>query len=73
MSNPYKRLLNLLPQYPLQVGTVLSVTDNIAQIELPDGAILIARGNATAGQQVFVRDNVIEGQAPSLPVYYSEI
>ncbi len=64
--NPYKRLIGLLPSTPLQVGDVVDVTGGIATVELPGGGQLSARGVATVGQRVFVRDGVIEGLAPSL-------
>ena len=64
--NPYKRLIGLLPKIPLQVGDVTDVTGGIATVELPGGGLLTARGAATVGQRVFVRDGVIEGLAPSL-------
>lgn len=64
--NPFKRLLNLLPQRPLQVGTVASISNGVATITLPGGGQVQARGNASTGARVFVRDGVIEGAAPSL-------
>lgn len=67
-SNPYRALLGLLPGRPLQVGEVLSVSAGIARIELPGGAVIQARGAATVGANVFVRDGAIEGEAPSLPL-----
>lgn len=73
MRNLYNTLLDLLPARPLQVGTVLSISDGTATIELPGGGILQARGEATAGQRVFVRDGVIEVPAPNLPIEIIEI
>jgi hypothetical protein len=73
MSNIYRKFLDLLPARPLQVGTVLSVSGGIATIELPGGGRLQARGSATAGQRVFVRDGLVEGAAPDLPVVIIEI
>jgi hypothetical protein len=73
MFNPYKRLLGLLPPKPLQIGTVVSVSGDVAVVQLPDGATVTVRGATTTGASVFFRDGVIEGQAPSLPVYYLEI
>ncbi|MEN9317346.1 MAG: hypothetical protein RIS35_3739 [Pseudomonadota bacterium] len=64
--NPYRRLLGLLPQRPLQVGTVISVSGGVAIIELPGGGRDQARGAATVGQRVFFRDGAIEGAAPNL-------
>lgn len=66
MANLLKEFQSLLPGSPLLVGDVLSVTANIATIELPDGAQITARGSATVGQRVFVRDGMVEGPAPSL-------
>lgn len=66
MRNPYKRLIGLLPTFPLMVGTVTSVDGEIATVTLPGGFVLKARGEATVGQRVFVRNGVIEGQAPAL-------
>lgn len=65
-TNPYKRLLGLLPQRPLQVGTVIAVNGGVATIELPGGGRDQARGTATVGQRVFFRDGAIEGAAPNL-------
>ena len=73
MSNIFKQFERLLPARPLQVGTVLSLVGGIAKVELPGGGILQARGQATAGQRVFVRDGLIEGVAPNLPIEIIEI
>lgn len=73
MANLYKQFLKLIPDPALQVGTVQSVSGGVAVIELPDGGLLTARGAASVGQQVFVRDGVIEGQAPSLTVEIIEV
>lgn len=67
MRNAYTLLRELLPDAPLQVGTVLLVDGDVATVELPGGGILRARGSATVAQRVFVRDGVIEGLAPLLP------
>ncbi|MHB8950686.1 MAG: hypothetical protein ACYC4S_16770 [Rhodoferax sp.] len=68
MRNVYRDFLDLLPPRPLQVGTVLSISGEVFTVELPGGGILQARGQATVGQRVFVRDGLIEGAAPNLPV-----
>lgn len=57
----------LLPASPLLVGDVVSISNGLATIELPDGALISARGGASVGQRVFVRGGAIEGQAPALP------
>ena len=57
----------------LLVGSVIAVQSNSYVIELPDGAQITARGTANLGQKVFVRNDVIEGEAPNLPVQIIEI
>lgn len=73
-TNPYKLLRDLLPEAPLQVGTVQSVDGGVATIQV-DGAngTCTARGETTVGQRVFFRDNVIEGNAPVLTTVVIEI
>ncbi len=66
MRNLFREFLNLIPEAPLQAGTVTAVNGGVATIELPGGGTLQARGEATVGQKVFVRDDVIEGPAPAL-------
>lgn len=66
MRNLYEQFRRLLPDAPLQVGTVTQAGTQVVIVELPGGGKLKARGSASLGQRVFVRDGVIEGQAPSL-------
>lgn len=66
--NPYARLISLLPQRPLMIGIVTSISSGVVQVEMPGGGIMPARGAATVGDRVFVRDGAIEGPAPSLTV-----
>lgn len=73
MSNPYAKLLALLPSSPLQVGTVNATADGITTVQLPDGGTILARGTATIGQRVFVRAGAIEGEAPALPIVTAEV
>lgn len=72
-TNLWKRLKLLLPEPPLLVGTVDSVSSFGAVVLLPDGSAVSVRGDAAVGQQVFIRDGVIEGQAPALPTVIIEI
>ena len=66
LRNPYRVFMDQLPARPLQVGTVAAVDGDVATITMPGGGTLQARGQATVGQRVFVRDGVIEGEAPTL-------
>lgn len=72
-SNLYKRLRNIIPEPRLLVGAVISTGEGTARIQLPDGSIVQARGDAVIGQNVYLRDGVIEGEAPALPVVAIEI
>lgn len=66
MSNLYRRLIDLLPSAPLQVGDVTSAANGVATITLPGGGVVTARGVAEPGDRVFFRDSAIEGPAPDL-------
>ena len=73
MFNPYAEFRKLIPDPPLQAGTVVAINAGTVTVQLPDGGLLRARGSATVGQKVFVRDAVIEGGAPSLTLEIIEI
>lgn len=73
MTNIYRQFLDLLPARPLQVGTVTASASGVCTVELPGGGLLQVRGTASVGQQVFVRDGAIEGNAPALTVVQIEI
>ena len=75
-TNPYVALLALLPTYPLQIATITAVEGDVARLELPGGGVLTARGAGAraVGAEVFVRDGVIEGDAPAgMPFVQLEI
>ena len=73
MINFQKQFLALLPQRRLVAGEVLTVSGGAAVVELPGGIRIHSRGEAAVGQRVFVRDGVIEGQAPALDYVESEV
>lgn len=73
MGNLYQQFRALLPEAPLQAGTVVAVETGAVMAALPGGGLLKARGSAGIGQTVFVRDGVVESVAPSLPVVLIEI
>ena len=72
-SNPYSRFLALLPPKPLMVGTVGAVDGSVATVTLDGGGQLQARGQVTVGDRVFVRDGLIEGEAPNLTFISAEV
>lgn len=72
--NAYRQFFALIPSRPLQVATVESVSGEVCMVQTPGGGRFPARGTAAGvGAQVFVRDGVIEGAAPSLPLATIEI
>ena len=73
MHNLYEQFRQLMPEPPLQAVSVINVANGIVTVQLPGGGLVKARGSSTVGARVFVRDDVIEGTAPSLPVEIIEI
>lgn len=73
MPNLYKSLRALFPDPPLQVGEVVDYGNGEALVQLPGGGNITARGQAMIGDRVFVRDGVIEGQAPTLTIELIDI
>ena len=73
MHNLYEQFRRLVPNPPLQAGTVVEVGSGVVTVALPGGGLIKARGNATVGQKVFVRDDAVEGNAPNLRLEIIEI
>ena len=72
-TNLYEQFRQLIPEAPLQTGTVTSVNVGSVTVALPGGGLVRSRGQASIGQKVFVRDNTIEGIAPNLPLEVIDI
>ncbi|MBL0422452.1 hypothetical protein JI739_19045 [Ramlibacter sp. AW1] len=73
MHNLYEQFRQLLPEPPLQAGAVIEVGTGVVTVQLPGGGRIKARGIAAIGQNVFVRDEIIEGVAPTLTLELIEI
>ena len=73
MHNLYEQFRQLIPDPPLQAGSVVNVGPGVVSVALPGGGLIRARGSAVIGQKVFVRDDAIEGTAPSLTLEIIEI
>ncbi|MBR9799693.1 MAG: hypothetical protein GYB48_14220 [Gammaproteobacteria bacterium] len=73
MSNPYRRLLALLPITPRLVGVVISVSGLRVRVELVGEGVRACRGDAQVGDMVYVEGDQITGKAPSLPVVVVEV
>ena len=66
LTNPWREFEALNPPAPLLVGDVTAISGGVATITLPGGGVMRARGVATVGQRVYVRDGVIDAPAPTL-------
>jgi hypothetical protein len=65
--NAYAVFLDLVPVPPLQIATVTAIDGDTARLALAGGGVLTARGvgDRAIGAEVYVRDGVIEGDAPA--------
>lgn len=75
MTNIYRQLLDLLPQTPLTIATVVSQhSDGTVTVAYSGGGQVRVRGEGfSASDRVFVRDGVIEVLAPSLTAVTIEV
>jgi hypothetical protein len=73
MHNLYEQFRQLIPDPPLQAGTVVAVGSGVVTVAMPGGGLIKARGSAAIGQNVFVRDDTVEGIAPALMLELIEI
>ncbi|WP_315807773.1 hypothetical protein [Pseudomonas sp. C9-3] len=74
--NPWKKFIGLLPGGAKTVGEVVSVNTSAGTcvVELRNGNHVVARGTTvSAGQNAFISDGQVMGQAPSLPQYDFEV
>lgn len=72
MPNAYREFMALMPDQPLEVGEITSIAGGVAIVTLPGGGVIQARGTATVGQRVFVRNGAIEGEASTLTYVSAE-
>lgn len=73
MPNLYQQLRDLLAPGRVQIGEVVAYADGVATVALAGAGQVRARGQATVGAKVFVQDGVIQGPAPTLPVFVDVI
>lgn len=73
--NIWKTFLSLLPSTPRLVGTIETVNiDDTMTVLLSGGGSLQVRGvGYLVGDKVFIKDDRIEGKAPSLPAYTVDV
>ena len=73
MHNLYEQFRQLIPDPPLQAGTVVAVGSGVVTVAMPGGGLIKARGSAAIGQNVFVRDDAVEGIASALTLELIEV
>ena len=75
-ANLYRALMDLIPDAPLQVATVasVSVSAGTSTVTWPGGAQQTVRGTGVSvGSPAFVRNGVVEGAAPELDYLEIEV
>ncbi|PHR26556.1 MAG: hypothetical protein COA36_11790 [Desulfotalea sp.] len=74
-ENIFKKFQALIPSTPLLVGTIAVVNANgSCRVDTPGGGKMVVIGTGyTAGQQVFIKDRIIQGVAPSLTYHELEV
>lgn len=73
MTNPYKRLLRLVPGQSIDTGEILDVHDDGVTVQLLTGALVRARGTGTIGDHVYLQDGAVAGPAPDLQGVEQEV
>lgn len=72
-SDPLSLFKALAPAEPLIYGTVSSVSGSSLVISLPGGGILRARGEATVGAHVYIKDGRVDSPAPNLGASFFDL
>lgn len=67
-TNLFVRFKKLVQPKPQRIGTVLSVVGTSVVIEESGGGTARLIGEATVGQKVYFRDDLIVGIAPNLTI-----
>ena len=75
MSNPFLQLLDLIPKTPRQIATIISGENGFHTAQLLTGQLIQVKSHTacTANAKVFVKDGIIESQAPDLPFIEIEV
>ncbi len=65
-GNRYIKFKNIVPEQPVLVGNVSSVSNNTSLVALVDGGTQRVIGAGTIGTNVYIKDGEIIGEAPTL-------
>ena len=74
-TNIWQQFKALIPEGTRVVATVTKNNGNgTSQAELRSGAVITVKGESIPeGQKAFIQDGAVQGSAPNLPYYESEI
>ncbi|MCW8918978.1 MAG: hypothetical protein OQL08_09215 [Gammaproteobacteria bacterium] len=74
-DNRWARFRSLIPGSPTMLGeiTVTDASTGTVTASLLGGGTIRARGAGNVGDKIYIRDGVVQGQAPSLPSYAIEV
>lgn len=73
MSNLFQLFQDLVPQDPVQIGTVTVTSGGVHEVTLLGGGVIVAKGDAKVGDRVFLKGDTIQGLAPNLTEELIEI
>lgn len=73
MLNSYRAMRQLLGDGAVLVGQVSNVSSSSLVVTLDSGAKISAKGSATLGQRVYVKNGYIQGLAPSMTSQVVEV
>lgn len=73
MKNLYRRFADLSGRSARTVGACISAQFGSCIIQYPGGAQIEVQGAGTIGQNYFVRDGRLDGEAPILTVLEIEV
>ena len=73
MPNLFSVFKDLIPSDPLLVGTVSESFGDTHRVTMLGGGTMMVRGKANQGDTVFIKGDLIQGSAPSLPTVSVEI
>lgn len=73
MRNPLSQLRQILGEPQLLVGTIMAASTGNVTVLLLGGGTVTAKGEASVGSKVYLRNGSILGPAPDLPTFAIDI
>ena len=74
MPNIFAKFQQLIPSSPTVVGTVSHLhTNGTCSVTMPGDGTMRVIGEVAVGKKVFIKEGVVQGEAPDLPFYELEV